>query len=1587
MHEARVPKRMPGSPGSPGRLQRPFSHSSSFFGHVPSRSGVSSSRSESILRPDVARWLIETEAMRTAASLRQACLANAARGKHGTAVEAMRKFLAKHGPSYPRLAEDRLSHTIRLCNELALICIQRDAAELHAAHAYLDWACRTSAAHSAPIALRAVTLNTAGIYFMRSGAPEVALRCLASAITAGGSNATDDITIHASLNMTTALAEMGRHGEALDTAEEVVRLLAGPRSPTRVPPDPSLLSAAHHNLAVQQQRMGLSETAMQSYRAAAEAARQSSAGSLRPTVQDVDHAARFIEKSYLWAKRLPDHPSSRPGTPSSRGTQDPLASHPGPSKRFPTTVTASTTLRSRMSPPSSAKMRRSGLNLMPMEAMQPTSAADRELLRVALSMVGGAPSTAVLEQEAPASLPAPLPAIVGSGTLLVLPMVKSRTMPQLSRTPGAFRSVAEPSQQASPASSASGRTMPQLSRTPDASYSVAELSQQASPASSARGRTMPQLSRTPDASYSVAELSQQTSPASSAGAQGGSFHTTRAQQTVRSMSARREEERQAKLGAIKTRKEASSNEVAEVAQAEALRVEAERVTAERAEAELLVQAMAQEAHASDEVARMQQEQRVLEERVASPQRREASQGDVHGMRDELYSQLREALALESQRGAQEFAELMEPELVVTAVRLARQNLEAERTGADEVATEAVEAGRTGADQLTTDAAEAEQVHTIKDAEQLVAAATTEVEEAAAPKAVFEPAGTEIDVTPSLGTVSSLATSVTLVAEVISAGLLAVTGVALPAVAPPVPAVKELEVELAEKQVGTEKVQPDQRQELQSSQPEQVGTEEVQPHQLQELESSQAEQVGTEEVQPDQLHEPESSQAEQVGTEEVQPHQLQELESSQAEQVSTEEEVQPDQLHELESSQAQQVGTEEVQPHQLQELESSQAEQVSTEEEVQPDQLHEPESSQAQQVVTEEVQPDQLQELQSSQAKQVSTEEVQPDHLQELESSQAKQVGTEEVQPHQLHEPESSQAKQVSTEEVQPDQLHEPESSQAKQVGTEEVQPDQLHELESSQPEQVGTEEVQPDQLQELQSSQAKQVGTEEVQPDQLQELESSQAEQVCTQEIQPDQLQEELVSSQRPDTQPPVPSSAVKLEPAVQQELEVAADDEVANVASAADKTHATSEESEMHQERWTGQDNFGMHEAERLEAKRLQAKLAESERLAAEKVEAERFEEERREAVRLDAAHADLARAEEDRQAEEKAAADEAEEERGEAVPLAKKPEGEQSCAVEAAEAEQMAAPPVAPEASAAPVPEAKAAATAGAPPASDPSRRAEEAEPAEPAPETVEIAQSNETDEEDEVPWTPAAVASAELTLSTAEKLVAAVVLASDEDVRLSALDELRQFTNDAYGADAAAIGAAVRAGGAMAVLVSCVDSSSSDLQQTVLSLLGNLLTDVFDRHARKSLALFVEAGGLAALQAGLRADYPVNLFATATLQNITSLDAFETCARLREQKCADELIAMMHATDDAVMKSYVTAVLANLRAQDPEPKSNPAIEEAIRMRRLASIVEMMQTGKAVSTVHRLASRWLVRHRARKAMEAECGAGVVASTEAAAA
>jgi hypothetical protein len=137
------------------------------------------------------------------------------------------------------------------------------------------------------------------------------------------------------------------------------------------------------------------------------------------------------------------------------------------------------------------------------------------------------------------------------------------------------------------------------------------------------------------------------------------------------------------------------------------------------------------------------------------------------------------------------------------------------------------------------------------------------------------------------------------------------------------------------------------------------------------------------------------------------------------------------------------------------------------------------------------------------------------------------------------------------------------------------------------------------------------------------------------------------------------------------------------------------------------------------------------------------------------------------------------------------------------------------------------------------------------------------------------------------------------------------------------------------------------------------------VFDRDARKSLEVFTASGGLKSLQTQLGSEYPLNVLACATLQNVTGLDPFECCRQLREQGCVDEL-AKLVVSEDELVASYATAVVANLRAYDPNPQSNDALDEAIRMRRLAAIVEQMRTDRAVAAMQAVASRWVQRKRA---------------------
>ena len=114
---------------------------------------------------------------------------------------------------------------VRLLNELALACMQRGTPSFsfEAAFQYLRRAQKlpTSAA------LKAVTLNNLSIYYSRTKQHYAALRCLQRVLkqeqAATGMHPRsdcDDVSVHVSLNLTTVLADLGRHRDALAMAQQ-----------------------------------------------------------------------------------------------------------------------------------------------------------------------------------------------------------------------------------------------------------------------------------------------------------------------------------------------------------------------------------------------------------------------------------------------------------------------------------------------------------------------------------------------------------------------------------------------------------------------------------------------------------------------------------------------------------------------------------------------------------------------------------------------------------------------------------------------------------------------------------------------------------------------------------------------------------------------------------------------------------------------------------------------------------------------------------------------------------------------------------------------------------------------------------------------------------------------------------------------------------------------------------------------------------------------------------------------------------------------------------------------------------------------
>ena len=234
---------------------------------------------------------------------------------------------------------------------------------------------------------------------------------------------------------------------------------------------------------------------------------------------------------------------------------------------------------------------------------------------------------------------------------------------------------------------------------------------------------------------------------------------------------------------------------------------------------------------------------------------------------------------------------------------------------------------------------------------------------------------------------------------------------------------------------------------------------------------------------------------------------------------------------------------------------------------------------------------------------------------------------------------------------------------------------------------------------------------------------------------------------------------------------------------------------------------------------------------------------------------------------------------------------------------------------------------------------------------------------------PFSVRAERAAEATRARANVLVASLVQSTSDDARSDALDQLNSVADHSYGADAAALAAAVRESGGIRALIACINSYDGDptkcdeLPQGALALIGNLLTDVFDPEADLSLAAFIEQDGLDSLQGVLRRDERgIQLYVCAVLQNATSLDPDALCQTLRSRGLMADLAPLLSSNNET-LASYATAVLANLRAHDPYPVADGALDEAIRRRRLVAIVEQMRSGKAIDIVQRAATRWVNR------------------------
>eukprot|EP00964_Phaeocystis_antarctica_P020174 scaffold11136_cov66-Phaeocystis_antarctica.AAC.7 len=135
-----------------------------------------------------------------------------------------------------------------------------------------------------------------------------------------------------------------------------------------------------------------------------------------------------------------------------------------------------------------------------------------------------------------------------------------------------------------------------------------------------------------------------------------------------------------------------------------------------------------------------------------------------------------------------------------------------------------------------------------------------------------------------------------------------------------------------------------------------------------------------------------------------------------------------------------------------------------------------------------------------------------------------------------------------------------------------------------------------------------------------------------------------------------------------------------------------------------------------------------------------------------------------------------------------------------------------------------------------------------------------------------------------------------APDTATWIEGLNRLTALIERTHGAEAEALAAALRTSGAVEQLCSLVDDAAPSVHLRAMSILGNLVADVFDPRAVESVALASQAGVLPRLLARLGdASFPAKLYAAACLQNMTSVDG-GVCDFLNSHGGARVLEAML-------------------------------------------------------------------------------------------